>query len=83
MENYITYMDWSPNSKSGNEILAIGTSEGVLKLISKAGKTDKTVNDAHNTAVNKTLILRLSVLNGQTMELHLLLLEKMDKLKYF
>jgi WD40 repeat protein len=56
LDSFITYMEWSPNIKSGNETLAIGTSEGALKLISKAGKNDKTVNDAHNTAVLIQLI---------------------------
>jgi intraflagellar transport protein 80 len=51
LDNYITYMEWSPNSKSGNETLAIGTSEGTLKLLNKAGKIEKSINEAHNTAV--------------------------------
>jgi len=53
LDNYYTAMEWGPNLKSGNESLALGTSDGQLKIISRTGKLEKVINDAHATAVNK------------------------------
>ena len=51
LDNFFTAMEWGPNLKSGNEALALGTSDGQLKIVSRTGKLEKVVNDAHTTAV--------------------------------
>ena len=40
-------MDWYPNAKGSNEVLAVACADGSFKLISKAGRVDKNVPDAH------------------------------------
>lgn len=52
LDTHCTAIEWGPYLKSGNDILALGTSDGALKLINKSGKTETTVETAHNTAVN-------------------------------
>lgn len=47
LEQYPTYLDWSPTSKGINDIFAIGFIDGSFKLISKIGKVEKVVSDAH------------------------------------
>lgn len=51
LDTYCTALEWGPYLKSGNDILALGTSDGGLKLLNKSGKTETTVETAHNTAV--------------------------------
>lgn len=53
LDTFCTAIEWGPYLKSGNDILAIGTSDGALKLLNKSGKTETNVETAHNTAVNK------------------------------
>jgi WD40 repeat protein len=53
LDCFCTAMQWGPGSKSGNETLAIGTSEGALRIVAKSGKIEKIVEEAHTTAVNK------------------------------
>ena len=51
LEGYSTSMEWGPGHKSGNDAVALGTSEGSLKIIGKNGKVEKVISDAHSTAV--------------------------------
>ena len=51
LENYCTSCEWSNISKMGGELLAIGGSDGSLTLVSKSGKIEKKVENAHSTAI--------------------------------
>lgn len=59
LDYYCTSSDWSDskggnsysNKSSSNDVLALGTSEGNIKLISRSGKLEKSVNNAHSQAV--------------------------------
>ena len=44
-------MDWFPTGKGANEVLALGCSDGSFKLISKAGRVEKNVAEAHASAI--------------------------------
>lgn len=69
LDNYYTAMEWGPNLKSNNESLALGTSDGQLKIMSKSGKIEKVINDAHSTAVSSVFLhlRRLFALSGRMM----------------
>jgi len=43
-------MDWMPG-KGANETLALACSDGSFKLATKAGRIEKNIPDAHNTAI--------------------------------
>ena len=43
-------MDWMPG-KGAQEILALACSDGSFKLVSKAGRVEKSVGEAHMTAI--------------------------------
>ena len=51
LENYCTSCEWSNISKMGGELLAIGGADGSLTLVSKSGKIEKRVENAHSTAI--------------------------------
>ena len=51
LNNYFTACEWGNSPKIGNELLAIGSSEGSLILLNKTGKIEKTVDNAHSTAI--------------------------------
>ena len=51
LENYCTSCEWSNISKMGGELLAIGGADGSLTLVSKSGKIEKRVDNAHSTAI--------------------------------
>ena len=51
LDGYYTCLEWGPNLKSGSELLALGSSDGQLKLVNKNGKTDKVLNEAHSNAI--------------------------------
>ena len=51
LENYCTSCEWSNISKMGGELLAIGGADGSLTLVSKSGKIEKKVDNAHSTAI--------------------------------
>ena len=51
LENYCTACEWSNISKMGGELLAIGGADGSLTLVSKSGKIEKRVDNAHSTAI--------------------------------
>jgi intraflagellar transport protein 80 len=44
-------MDWLPSGKGANEIVALGCSDGSFKLVSKAGRVERTVAEAHSSAI--------------------------------
>jgi intraflagellar transport protein 80 len=44
-------MDWYPSGKGANEILALACSDGSFKLVGKAGRGEKSVAEAHQTAI--------------------------------
>lgn len=44
-------MDWFPTGKGASEALALACSDGSFKLISKAGRIEKNVPEAHTGAI--------------------------------
>ena len=40
-------MDWFPTAKGAQEFFALGCADGTFKMISRAGRVEKSVNDAH------------------------------------
>ena len=44
-------MDWFPVAKGSQEVLALGCADGSFKLISKAGRVEKSVAEAHASAI--------------------------------
>jgi intraflagellar transport protein 80 len=44
-------LDWFPTGKGANEVLALACSDGSFKLISKAGRVEKSVAEAHASAI--------------------------------
>ena len=44
-------MDWYPSGKGSNEVIAAACSDGSFKLISKVGRVEKNVTEAHATAI--------------------------------
>lgn len=51
IETPVLAMDWFPSGKGASEILAIACSDGSFKLISKAGRIEKSVAEAHQSAI--------------------------------
>ena len=51
LDSYCTSCEWSNTPKSGNELLAIGSSEGTLLIMNKTGKIEKVVDNAHSSAI--------------------------------
>lgn len=43
----VTDMDWFPTGKGANEAVALACSDGSFKLVSKAGRVEKNVAEAH------------------------------------
>jgi WD40 repeat protein len=69
IDTYCTALEWGPGLKSGNDALALGTSDGGLRIIGRNGKLEKVVEDAHTTAVFYILNqFRLFVSNGALMD---------------
>jgi len=44
-------MDWMPTGKGASEVLALACSDGSFKLVSKAGRVEKSVAEAHTGAI--------------------------------
>jgi len=44
-------MDWFPTAKGSQEVLALGCADGSYKIISKAGRVEKSVAEAHQSAI--------------------------------
>ena len=44
-------MDWFPTAKGAQEFFALGCADGTFKMISRAGRVERTVNDAHQGAI--------------------------------
>jgi intraflagellar transport protein 80 len=59
LDCYCTALEWAPGLKSGNDALAIGTSDGGLRIIGRGGKMDK-FDNAHTTAVRITYFYIIS-----------------------
>lgn len=51
IETPVLDMDWFPTGKGTNEVLALACSDGSFKLISKAGRIEKSVSEAHSSAI--------------------------------
>ncbi|MCQ2816755.1 MAG: hypothetical protein MJ252_05755 [archaeon] len=51
LDGFATAMEWGPRMKAGNESVAIGMSDGTLKILSKTGKVEKVIDNAHQTAI--------------------------------
>jgi intraflagellar transport protein 80 len=51
IETPVLGMDWYPSGKGSNEVLAVACSDGSFKLLSKAGRIEKSVAEAHATAI--------------------------------
>ena len=51
LDNFATEMDCIPGIKGANDLFAIGFADGSFKLVTRLGKIDKTVNEAHKGAV--------------------------------
>ena len=44
-------MDWLPSGKGANEVVALACSDGSFKLVSKAGRVEKSISEAHASAI--------------------------------
>lgn len=44
-------IDWFPSTRSSGEVLAIGCANGSIKLMSKAGRIEKSVDNAHSGSI--------------------------------
>lgn len=44
-------MDWLPSARASNEVLAIACANGSIKLMSKSGRIEKSVEKAHNGCI--------------------------------
>ena len=51
LESYCTACEWGNSAKVGGELLAIGSTDGALTIVTKTGKIEKTVENAHATAI--------------------------------
>ena len=51
LDTYCTALEFGPRMKTGNDSLALGTSDGTLKIISRTGKIEKVIDSAHSTAI--------------------------------
>ncbi len=51
IDAHILSMDWFPSAKGSQEVLALGCDDGSFKLISKAGRVEKNVSEAHSSAI--------------------------------
>lgn len=43
--------DWIPNAKGSQEVMALGCADGSFKLMNKTGRVEKTVAEAHASAI--------------------------------
>lgn len=51
MDTYYTSADWNLSLKNGNEILALGSADGHIKIVGRNGKVEKVVTNAHSMAI--------------------------------
>jgi intraflagellar transport protein 80 len=51
IETSVLSMDWLPSAKGTNELLALACVDGSFKLVSKAGRIEKSVAEAHASAI--------------------------------
>jgi intraflagellar transport protein 80 len=50
-ETPVLDMDWFPTAKGASEVVALACSDGSFKLVLKAGRVEKSVSEAHQTAI--------------------------------
>ena len=51
IDAFVISMDWFPVAKGNQEVLALSCADGSFKLISKAGRVEKNVSEAHSGAI--------------------------------
>jgi len=51
IDAFVVSLDWFPIAKGAQEVLALGCDDGSFKLISKAGRVEKNVSEAHSSAI--------------------------------
>lgn len=51
IEGLATEHDWISHSKSSSEVFAVGFADGSFRIYNKAGKVEKTVQDAHSKSI--------------------------------
>ena len=51
LDSYCTACEWGNSAKVGGELLAIGSTDGALLIVTKTGKIEKSVENAHSTAI--------------------------------
>ena len=51
LDDYATAMEWGPRMKTGNDSVALGMADGTLKIVSRTGKVEKVIDNAHQTAI--------------------------------
>jgi intraflagellar transport protein 80 len=59
LDIFCTSMEWGPSLKSGNDAMALGTSDGAIRILTKTGKVEKNIEEAHKTAVYILIILKV------------------------
>lgn len=52
LQKYPTDMDWMPGTRGVNDVFAIGYADGSFEIVTKLGKVEKSVAEAHKGAVN-------------------------------
>jgi len=51
IDTSVICMDWFPVAKGSQEILALGCADGSFKLLAKTGRVEKSVAEAHQSAI--------------------------------
>lgn len=51
IDSSVICMDWFPVAKGSQEILALGCADGGFKLLAKTGRVEKSVAEAHQSAI--------------------------------
>ena len=51
LEVSVIDMDWLPSGKGANEVVALACSDGSFRLVSKAGRIEKSISEAHASAI--------------------------------
>lgn len=51
IDGFATDHDWISHSKNGSEVFAVAFADGSFRIYNKAGKVEKTVQDAHSKSI--------------------------------
>jgi intraflagellar transport protein 80 len=51
LEAPVLDLDWLPSGKGAAEVVALACSDGSFKLVSKAGRVEKSISEAHASAI--------------------------------